>query len=376
MFSNPLLKITTKNPAEKFIQTDNLNAYYIISDFKNVYDGLWFSNFHLFNSISIENKNKIESKTLTPANLQIFLSNKFLINLTLLKYNNGIIIELNNKKLIQKQNKNYIINFNTNEKFLILEKNIKNIILEYSKFNKKIFCAIASIDYDFENAKHINEGITFTLNTSNKPIANPEFYVFYHNKYDELKNILEKNTGKIKKLKINHVKKSLLPLKYTNFQTDEKSINKALLWSIISSYNLLSKKNKAYAILTGIPEDINFYTNNIFNSIAGTTLVTGLYEKAKKILINIANFQCKTHSSQDHGKIPDFIDSTKKLTYISNNSTPLFIKSIYEYFIYTGDYKFITLLWENIKLAIDKIYISNKDNNNFIKQTIFDIFEN
>lgn len=370
MFSNPLLKITTKKPTAKFIQTDNQETYFIISDFTDANDGLWFNNFQIFNSLLIENNKNIESKSLTPANIQISLINKFLINITLLRNNNGIIIELNNKKFIQKTNKIYNLNFNINGKFQILEKNIKNIILEYSKSNKKIFCAIASTEFDFENVNQLKEGITFSLNTINKSAPNSEFYIFCSNKYDDIKKIIETNILIINNLKTIHLNKSLIPLKYTNFHTDEKSINKALSWSIIYSNNLLVKKNDTYAILSGIPKNINFNTKNIFNTLPGTTLITGLYEKARKILMNISNFQCKDQSSQDFGKIPDFIDKTKKLTYFFADSTPLFIRSIYEYFIYTNDYKFIVSIWENIKSAINKAYISKKDNNNFIKQTI------
>ena len=124
MFSNPLLKITTKKPFTKFIQTDNQETYFTISDFTNTNDGLWFNNVQIFNSLLIENNRNIESKSLTPANIQISFTNKFLINIVLLKYNNGIIIELNNKKFIQKTINNYNLNFNINEKFQILEKNI------------------------------------------------------------------------------------------------------------------------------------------------------------------------------------------------------------------------------------------------------------
>ncbi len=369
MFSNTLLKITTKNQNNKFIKTDNLDTYLNISDFKNNFDGLFFNGFYLFNSLSIENTKNIESKTLSPANIQLTLSNKILITFTLLKNNNGIIINLNDKKIIPKINKNYNITLESNENFQILEKNIKNIILEYSKPNKKTFCAIAlNINYEFENVIQTNNKISFLLKPISKTTKNPEFYIFYHENYDNLKNILEINTNNINNLKTEHIANSLFPLKYINFHSDEKTVNNALFWSILTSYNFIYNRDKKYGIIPGTTENFDFQTINTFISTPGITLVTGLYKITKNILFSISKSQCKKQSTEDYGKIPDFISTRKKPTFTLSNPTPLFIRSIYEYFLYTGDYKFIISLWENIKLAIDNVYMLKKDSNNLLKQ--------
>ncbi len=375
MHSNNQLKITTKKSYKRFIQTDNLDTFFTISDFKNKNDGLWFKGIQLFNSITIENAKKIESKALYPASIEVTYSNKFLANLTLFKKGNGFIIEIINKKFISKSIKNYNINFNLNENFQILEKNIKNIILEYTnpkketKEYKKIYCVILiNIDYNFDNVKQTKEGINFFISSLEKSVINPEFYIFYHDNYNEIKNILEINVNIINILKKEHLNNSLLPLKHTNCQTNDKIINKALFWSIISSANLIYFKNTIYNILSGIPKNFNFQTINTFISLTGTTLTTGLFKKARNILYSISKFQCNNQSTKDYGKIPDFIEQSNKLNYLLDDSTPLFIRSIYEYYLYTDDNKFIKFMLPKINLAIEKVYLSSRDKNNLFIQ--------
>ena len=228
MFSNTYLKINTKKSEDRFIQTDNHCTYFIISDFNNPDDGLWSSGFHIFDSIIPEEpQNVIESKIFFPTGTQVTFAKKYILNYLLFKNDNGFLIEINNKNIIYKTSKEYKINFNINSKFEIIEKNIKNIILEYPKAKKeerglkKMLCAISvRAEYDIKNIEKNENGITFITQPIEKGIKEPDFYVLYNSDYNELKKQLEINIERLEILKKEHFKDSISSLRYLDFQTE------------------------------------------------------------------------------------------------------------------------------------------------------------
>ena len=374
MFSNTYLKINTKKSEDRFIQTDNHCTYFIISDFNNPDDGLWSSGFHIFDSIIPEEpQNVIESKIFFPTGTQVTFAKKYILNYLLFKNDNGFLIEINNKNIIYKTSKEYKINFNINSKFEIIEKNIKNIILEYPKAKKeerglkKMLCAISvRAEYDIKNIEKNENGITFITQPIEKGIKEPDFYVLYNSDYNELKKQLEINIERLEILKKEHFKDSISSLRYLDFQTDDKLMNKALAWAFISSASFVMQKNKNIGIWAGFPWFTNNWGRDTFISIPGISLVSGRYEEAWNIIDTFSKFQCKQKTSPDYGKIPNVILTPNKILYNSADVTPLFIREIYEYFLYSGDYKSIISIWENINLAVQSNDLSKKDENNFI----------
>lgn len=372
MFSESFLKITTKNKKHRLIQTDNNEAYLTVSNFKNPDDGLWVHGVQIFNSfLPGEIETSVEGKVATPSLIQLNYTKRYTANFTLLKHNEGLLIKLVDKNIFSLDVIIHKINFIIHTNFSIIESNINNIILEYkpedADDNGKatLYCSL-STDYnnDITNVSKTDFGINFNTGSTKKNIKEVEIYINYSTDYEELKEYIEKNVYNLQNIKSKHQKKVYASFKYADFQTDHKEYNKALAWAIISSNAFIMNRNALKGIWAGLPWFDNFWGRDTFISLPGTCLVTGKYEEAKQIIKTFAHYQCNDQSSDNFGKVPNLINKDDQISYNTADATPLFIREIYEYYLYTHDTELLIELWPNIQKAIENVYLKNKDDKN------------
>jgi glycogen debranching enzyme len=119
------------------------------------------------------------------------------------------------------------------------------------------------------------------------------------------------------------------------FRCNIDSINLALNWMKISLASLwFDKGTKLWA---GLPWFNDCWGRDTFISLPGACLVQGDYEKARKIIEQFADWQCKDTASSNYGRIPNRVRSGEVI-YNTADGTPLFVKDIHDYGIYSGDY--------------------------------------
>lgn len=375
MIQSSFYKLSAKNIDERFIHSDNFLTYFSVSDFMHEDDGLYSGGFKIFQSILPENSGiKINNKFNTFNFTHIGFSKKYDIECFLFKNNKGFLIELKDKGIIFTPVKEYSICFKITTPFEIIEKNINNVILSYNKSGKqdtgfkKYFCSFSvSRDYSIDKAIKENDFLLIKFKCGEKPGSKPFIYVLYDSDYDDLKKTIDGNINKIDEIKNIHIESSTQTLKNLNLLIEDKLLNKAIYWSIHSSLSFIMKKDKKLGIWAGYPWFTNFWGRDTFISLAGTCLVLGKFQEAGQILINFSKHQSSDKKSNDYCKIPNFITNTDIVSYNSADSTPLFIRAVYEYFLYTADYELLVKLWDNIELAVENVYLKNKKENiNFL----------
>lgn len=367
------IKNVLKNKFSRLLVTDNDQSYLTISDFTCKDDGLWSYGFHIFKSIApdLEN-NVIESKVYYPLYLQVVYLKKFFLNFYLFKNSNGLLIEFNYKNIINLGSLFYDIFIEIDNDFEIIEKNIKNIILEYSNPLRKTFgytklfvSVSVCMEYEIKSINKTENGLKITVECLKKSNKVPEIYFLYNINYDNLKKNIDYKYNNLNHIKSEHEENSLLQLKHFKFTSEDKQLNKAYVLAMLSASNFIMKKNNIHGIWAGFPWFDNIWGRDTFISIPGILLISGKYEDAKDIINTFYKNQCKTKNN-NYGKIPNYINNKDDIAFNSADSTPLYIKSIYEYYLYTGDIDFIINIWDSIILAVKSIYIKNKNNNGFI----------
>lgn len=357
---------------KRFIQSDNLYTYFSVSDFHNDFDGLWFNGFRIFDSVYSGNK-IIKNKINSIISIDVSYANGDIIDFILFKKNNGILLELKNKRSLPSFNKkNWNFNFEISSNFEVLEKNSKFIVLGYSNpiregfgFEKCYTIFSCSYEYSIDNSEIKDKFLSITLINNKKTDNPPRLYVLYNTDIDKLKSLFNTNILKISVLKKQHIKNSILSLRFSNFETDNNNFNIALSHAILSGQSFVMHKNDNIGIWAGFPWFDNNWGRDTFISLAGISLVTGRYEEALHIIETFIKRQCLNKRSPNYGKIPNVIFREDNILYNTADATPLFIREIYEYFLYTGDYNSILSLLNSILIAIDGVYIKNKDKNNF-----------
>ncbi|HOL56747.1 MAG TPA: amylo-alpha-1,6-glucosidase [Spirochaetota bacterium] len=370
MISLSKLRLTAdKN--KRFIQSDNLYTYFSVSDFNNEFDGLYFNGFKIFDSVYISNK-IVKNKINSIISIDIHYSNGDILDCSLFRKNNGFLVELKNKNVLPSFKKKWNFNFEISSAFEVLEKNSKFILLEYSNpvregfgFDKAFCIFSVPYEYSIDKSEIKDKSLSITLINSKKTEDPPEIYLLYHTDVDRLKSLFNSNILKLNILKKQHIKNSILSLRFSNFETENNEFNIALSHAILSGQTFVMHKNDNIGIWAGYPWFDNNWGRDTFISLPGISLVTGRYEEALHIIETFIKRQCLNKKSPNYGKIPNVIFREDNILYNTADATPLFIREIYEYFLYTGDYNSILSLLNSILIAIDGVYIKNKDKNNF-----------
>lgn len=154
-----------------------------------------------------------------------------------------------------------------------------------------------------------------------------------------------------------------------HFETNLPDLNKAFRWALLSLDQLVMKQpvfnKKMTGIFAGLPWFCNYWGRDTFISLPGATLVTAQLQSAKEILLSFAQFQSTNPDSPDYGRIPNQI-TTDKIIYNTADATPWFVRELWEYYLYSGDFEILKNLFPVVKRAIDGTLKYHIDDNYFL----------
>lgn len=377
MFIDSTYNIKTDN-YKRIMQSDNFSTYISISDMEYEFDGLWSHGFRLFRGITVNGAKHNGKKELNPFTFQIYYSKGLSLSGMLFKNNNGVLFDagkdaFRTEHINHKRERvvNYELDITTSFKFIKNEKNV--LFFEYSRpdregfgLNKLYLAVTTESDFIIWSPKITETSITLSVKKKNRTKKTPSIYMLYAGTLEQLESNLECNENKLDTLIKQHISNSLLPLKYTGCKTANKEMNRALTFSLLYGSSFIMNKNGQLGIWAGFPWFDNGWGRDTFIALPGIALVTGRYEIASHIIGNFLKYQNMDPSSKDYGKIPNVIFSEDNIKYNTGDGTPLLIRELYEYFLYTGDTAAVMSVWNNVIRAIDEVYLKNKDSNNFM----------
>ncbi len=132
--------------------------------------------------------------------------------------------------------------------------------------------------------------------------------------------------------------------------TNDKKFDKALAWAKLSLNALITEQGMK-GILAGLPWFNNYWCRDSFISLAGATLWLGNFKAAREILLDFAAKQDLDSSSTNYGRIPNLITPVSTI-YNTADGTPCFVFAAYEYFVDTGDRRFLFDVYPAVKRAL------------------------
>lgn len=147
------------------------------------------------------------------------------------------------------------------------------------------------------------------------------------------------------------------------------SLNLALSW-IQTTMNQLVTHQQGYGIYAGLPWFNEYWGRDEFISMPGATLVSGLFETARNILISFAQYQQTDSTSRYFGRVPNIVNP-QNIDYHTTDGTPRFIMQLLDYVKYSGDKALISQLYPQVKNSIEgalhywvdeKGYLLHEDN--------------
>ncbi|OHD41037.1 MAG: hypothetical protein A2015_12160 [Spirochaetes bacterium GWF1_31_7] len=363
---------------KRVFQSDNYSSYISFSDMEYEFDGLWSHGFKLFNGVTINGAILNGKKELNPFGFEIYYTKGLSLNGMLFKNNQGLLLDtgknaFRTEYVNRKRHNSVSYQFSISSKFTILELKNNTLYVQYMKPERDgfevehLFVAFTTTK-DFTIRKNDSNENTLIISIDKKirTKESPYLYILYSHSLDQLKTTVECNQEKHGVLIQQHINNSLLPLKYTGCKTGNKKMNRALTYSLLSASSFIMNKNGQIGIWAGFPWFDNGWGRDTFIALPGVALVTGRYEIASHIIGNFLKYQNQDKCSKDYGKIPNVIFSEDNIKYNTGDGTPLLIRELYEYFLYTGDVAAVMSVWNNVITAIDEVYFVNKDVNYFM----------
>jgi glycogen debranching enzyme len=166
-------------------------------------------------------------------------------------------------------------------------------------------------------------------------------------------HLIEKRANRMEKL-----------LRDTEIRTGNKEFNRALMWAKLSMDALIMNQ-LTKGIFAGLPWFNNYWGRDSFISLLGAALVTGNYEEAKNILLSFAEYQEKNPQSSNFGRIPNIVTTTHK-SYNTADGTPRFVISALDYYMYSGDKKFVKEIFPVIERSIEGTLKFHSDQDYFL----------
>lgn len=130
-------------------------------------------------------------------------------------------------------------------------------------------------------------------------------------------------------------------LSRSELRTSDSTVARALLWAKKSLVDLQAAADTELS--AGFPWFAEAWGRDTFISLPGAFLVTGNYDAARVLLLKFARWQDKDSTSRTFGRIPERV-RPDEIVYNSADATPWWIRDVYEYGLYSGDWE----LWEKL----------------------------
>ncbi len=138
-------------------------------------------------------------------------------------------------------------------------------------------------------------------------------------------------------------------LENTRTTSNLESQDEALAWAH-SSISTLVMNQMGKGIYAGLPWFDDYWGRDAFISFTGAVLVSGQFEAAREILLSFAELQNTAPESPNYGRVPNRAQP-EDIIYNTSDGTPWFVRSIWDYYRYSGDNEFLSKMWPSIKHA-------------------------
>lgn len=126
-------------------------------------------------------------------------------------------------------------------------------------------------------------------------------------------------------------------------------LDKAIFWAHHSLDGLVMKQ-LGKGIYAGLPWFDDYWGRDAFISFTGAVLVSGQYEDARQILLSFADLQNKDEFDPDYGRVPNRAQPDN-IIYNTTDGTPWFVRSVWDYYRYSNDEKFLDEMWPAVRRA-------------------------
>ncbi len=137
----------------------------------------------------------------------------------------------------------------------------------------------------------------------------------------------------------------------TKFESNIPELDKAIFWAH-HSLDALVMKQVGKGIYAGLPWFDDYWGRDAFISFTGAVLVSGQYEDARQILLSFADLQNKDEFDLNYGRVPNRAQPDN-IIYNTTDGTPWFVRSVWDYYRYSNDGKFLDKMWPTIRRATE-----------------------
>lgn len=139
-------------------------------------------------------------------------------------------------------------------------------------------------------------------------------------------------------------------LKLNDTHTNIPELTNAISWAQLS-LNALVTTSKGIGIHAGLPEFNHYQGRDTFTSLTAALLINGKFEQAREVLESVSRLQLQIEDDHWYGRIPNRT-TDKEVYYNTSDVTWLFIRSAYEYFLFSGDTTFTQQIFPVINRAL------------------------
>ncbi len=141
-------------------------------------------------------------------------------------------------------------------------------------------------------------------------------------------------------------------LQRSSLWTSDATGNRALAWAKLTSYFLVTE-DPGKGIWAGLPWFRESWGRDTFIALPGTLLVTGMFEEAREVIRQFAQWQNRDPQSPDCGRIPNRVRHPGDIIFNTVDGTPWFIRAVIDYLQYTGDLPFAEEMLPVVQRALD-----------------------
>jgi len=134
-----------------------------------------------------------------------------------------------------------------------------------------------------------------------------------------------------------------------NLKSTSSQLNQAIAWAH-TSIDALVMDQLGMGIYAGLPWFDDYWGRDAFISFTGAVLVSGRFDEARRILLSFAELQNIDPEDANYGRVPNRAQP-EDIIYNTTDGTPWFIRSIWDYYRYTGDLDFMDQLWPSVRHA-------------------------
>ncbi|MEE1290421.1 MAG: amylo-alpha-1,6-glucosidase [Spirochaetota bacterium] len=355
---------------KRLLRSDHGTTYFSISDNLNEFDGLWSYGFHLFQRVFINEKERVVGKKISRFQCEMSYHNGSSVRMMLFKNNQGFWFSPY-KKAFSHSLINYRFAVTSDFELVNAEKNViylKYLTPQRDGFGVDILYVAVTCEqsFSFENVRASQNFLDFKQRKVKGEKKDAGVLFLYSSNFDKLRESVKAKSNYVDVLIKQHINNSMLTLKYSECNTNSTMLNKALNFASISGSYFIMSKNNRIGIWAGFPWFDNGWGRDTFIALPGIALVTGRFEQAAHIISVFLKYQDTNKASATYGRIPNVIWNEENIMFNTADATPLLIRELYEYYLYTGDVATIMSVWNKIILSVDAVYIAHKDKYNFV----------